>query len=331
MTTNGRTLVPAVSLLANNAARLYLTSATLLFVELLLIRWIPATVRYIGFFSNFLLMASFLGIGLGILLGRRASQWPRPPFAVLLFAIVALILNVQLNVQIRSQNELFFGLAENGAADVNFLVLPLVFILVTAAMATLAMPLGPLLRSMPPLRAYAIDIVGSMTGIALFTVLSAVGTNPVAWFGVVALFLVLLALGTGIAPASLVNGAATIGVLLLIVGQAASGDVWSPYYRISQYVDSCGIVNVNVNGIPHQALHPVVDGPCPRSRSTTRSTTGSRAGPIGMSWWSGPAAARTPPSPLPGARITSTRSRSTRRSRPSAPRSTRTIPMPTHG
>ena len=48
----------------------------------------------------------------------------------------------------------------------NFLVLPLLIVLVTALMASLALPLGPLLRSMPPLRAYAIDIGGSMLGIA---------------------------------------------------------------------------------------------------------------------------------------------------------------------
>src|SRR5205809_6988248 len=41
--------------------RLALTSATLLFVELVLLRWIPANVTYIGFFSNFLLIWSFLG------------------------------------------------------------------------------------------------------------------------------------------------------------------------------------------------------------------------------------------------------------------------------
>ena len=54
--------------------RLVLTSGTLLFTELLLIRWIPSTVKYVGFFTNFLLMASFLGIGLGILLGRSGRQ-----------------------------------------------------------------------------------------------------------------------------------------------------------------------------------------------------------------------------------------------------------------
>ena len=60
-----------LGLLGGNRTRLVLTSGTLLFVELLLIRWIPSEVRYIGFFSNFLLMASFLGIGIGLLLGRR--------------------------------------------------------------------------------------------------------------------------------------------------------------------------------------------------------------------------------------------------------------------
>ena len=48
-------------------ARLFLTSFTVLFFELICIRWIPAHIRYIGYFSNFILLASFLGIGLGIL------------------------------------------------------------------------------------------------------------------------------------------------------------------------------------------------------------------------------------------------------------------------
>ena len=68
-----RPLAP-VAALTGNATRLLLVSATVLFVELLLIRWIPANVTYVGFFSNFLLMASFLGIGVGILLGRRGMR-----------------------------------------------------------------------------------------------------------------------------------------------------------------------------------------------------------------------------------------------------------------
>ena len=70
---SSRRVLFRIEALAEPRVRLFLTSATLLFVELLLIRWIPANVRYVGFFSNFLLMASFLGIGVGILLGARAG------------------------------------------------------------------------------------------------------------------------------------------------------------------------------------------------------------------------------------------------------------------
>ena len=67
------------TLLSRPEVRLFLTATSLLFVELLLIRWIPANVIYVGFFRNFLLMASFLGIGIGILWGRDpdASRSPR--------------------------------------------------------------------------------------------------------------------------------------------------------------------------------------------------------------------------------------------------------------
>jgi SAM-dependent methyltransferase len=248
-----------VPFLASNEMRLFLTSGTLLFVELLLIRWIPANVTYIGFFSNFLLMASFLGIGVGILLGRSGRQLPFSPFALLLFAVVVLVYQAKLNVQINSQDELFFGLAENRSADVNFLVLPLVVVLVAALMATLALPLGPLFRSMPPLKAYAIDIGGSMAGIAGFTALSAGGTNPVFWFAVVAVLLALLALGSGVTIWSAVSGAAMIGILYGSIVNASFGDLWSPYYRITHYIPADGLNRINVNGIPHQAIWPVAD------------------------------------------------------------------------
>lgn len=267
-----------VRFLAGNGVRLFLTSGTLLFVELLLIRWIPANVIYVGFFSNFLLMASFLGIGLGILLGRRGGSVPSWIFPILLMIVVAVVYSAQLNVQVESRDEIFFGLSESRSADVNFLTLPLVIVLVTALMAALALPLGPLLRSMPPLRAYAIDIGGSMAGIAGFVTLSAGGTDPSAWFAVAAVLLVLLLLGTAVVRWWAVVGVAAMLVVVLLsvcragscgplgqlmqqtIGFNVSGqDTWSPYYRITAYRDEDDRLLLNVNGIPHQAMWPVED------------------------------------------------------------------------
>ena len=266
-------LVAPVPVLARREVRLFLTSAVLLFTELLLIRWIPAEVVYVGFFSNFILMGSFLGIGVGILYGRAgatagtdgraragpgAGRLPFPPFAVLLLVVVALIGTAKLDVELVSPNDIFFGLADTSNSNLGVIVLPLVVALVTIVMAALATPLGGLLVSMPPLRAYTFDILGSLVGIAAFTCLSALQTPPPAWFGALAVGLALLGLGKGVVrgrvPVALavLSAAAMVGVVGLSVTQLHR-DTWSPYYRISVY-RSDGWERINVNGIPHQSI-----------------------------------------------------------------------------
>ncbi len=59
------------STVRSQALQLWLTSFVILFFELICIRWIPSYVRYMGFFCNFIPLAAFLGIGLGILTARR--------------------------------------------------------------------------------------------------------------------------------------------------------------------------------------------------------------------------------------------------------------------
>jgi SAM-dependent methyltransferase len=257
----------AISVLARDDVRLFVVSCTLLFTELLFIRWVPAEVKYVGFFSNFLLMASFLGIGLGILLGRSSRAQSISPFGPLMLGVFTLVLNAQLNVKVSAiQQEIFYGLSENRSADVNFVVLPLVVVLVTALMASLALPLGPLLRSMPPLRAYAIDIAGSMAGIAMFTALSATAFPPGAWFAVAGALILLQALGRGLNVWSTVGGLSlAVVIVVALYVSAVSADIWSPYYRISASNDAGNAVpartgtvgvpkHITVDGIPHQEM-----------------------------------------------------------------------------
>ena len=52
--------------------RLMLGSALMLFLELALIRWLGSNVVHLCYFSNFVLLGSFLGIGLGFLIARHA-------------------------------------------------------------------------------------------------------------------------------------------------------------------------------------------------------------------------------------------------------------------
>src|SRR5258705_11515699 len=60
---------------AGGRAALVAASFSMLFTELALIRWAAAYVVYLAYFTNFVLLASFLGIGLGFLRPQRAVRW----------------------------------------------------------------------------------------------------------------------------------------------------------------------------------------------------------------------------------------------------------------
>ena len=66
--------------------RLVCLSFLMLFVELALIRWTGSNVVYLSYFSNFVLLGSFLGIGIGFLRSRSHSPlfpWAAPALAFL--------------------------------------------------------------------------------------------------------------------------------------------------------------------------------------------------------------------------------------------------------
>lgn len=255
----------ALRLLRRDDAQLFLVSATVLFVELLLIRWVPANVIYVGFFNNFLLLASFLGIGIGILLGRRGRRPPVPP-SVALLAVIGLVLFAKIDVRGRDDVPLHV-IAAGSPVVTDVLVLTGIVALTATVMALVAVPLGPLLRSMPPLRAYAIDVAGSLAGIAGFAALALLATPPLAWFSVVALLLGVRAVATPGGPArdvrralmTIVSAAAIVGVLALADPARAPKDVWSPYYRITRTSIVADTPALMVNGIPHQAMWRAAD------------------------------------------------------------------------
>src|SRR5688500_5668706 len=88
--------------------RLVLLSCLMLFVELALIRWTGSNVVFLSYFSNFVLLGSFLGIGIGFLRGRaKTNLFPWAPIALAFFVGFILIFPVQID---RSGSDLiYFG------------------------------------------------------------------------------------------------------------------------------------------------------------------------------------------------------------------------------
>ena len=55
--------------------RLFLASFAALALEMALIRWLPAHVRVVSYFPNLVLIAAFLGLGLGHSPGSDGPCW----------------------------------------------------------------------------------------------------------------------------------------------------------------------------------------------------------------------------------------------------------------
>src|SRR5438128_7619862 len=88
--------------------RLVLLSALMLFVELALIRWTGSNVVYLSYFSNFVLLGSFLGIGVGFLRAKsRLNLFPLAPVTLGLLVVFVHHFHVQID---RSGGQLiYFG------------------------------------------------------------------------------------------------------------------------------------------------------------------------------------------------------------------------------
>src|SRR2546430_13377692 len=113
-----RAEAPAQPFIANFRARIFLVSFSMLFFELLCIRWITSYVRYLSYFNNFVLFASFLGIGLGMLTARR-KRFFFPPFPLMLLLLVLVVMQNKFNLQISSTDVLYYGVGEKSGATVE--------------------------------------------------------------------------------------------------------------------------------------------------------------------------------------------------------------------
>ena len=244
---------PAGGTLLAPPLQLFALSFLMLFVELALIRWSGALVIYLSYFSNFVLLGSFLGIGIGFLRARaRVNLFPWSPVALALLILFVRAFPVQV---IRTgQQLLFFGYGTfHASGPPTWVTLPIVFLAVAAVMATIGEGVARTFVRFRPLDAYRLDIAGSIAGIAAFSLLSFLDAKPVVWALIVALVMLLLfARRIG-----LIQVTAIVALVMLLWSESLSStDIWSPYYRISVTKASADTYAINVNGIPHQNIIP---------------------------------------------------------------------------
>jgi SAM-dependent methyltransferase len=240
--------------------RLVALSFLVLFVELALIRWAGSNVVYLSYFSNFILLGSFLGIGIGFLRARsRFNLFPLAPVALALLVVFVSLFHVEID---RSGGQLiYFGDYQRTGLPM-WATLPVVFVCAAAIMALIAEETARMFSRFEPLEAYRLDIAGSIIGVASFSLISFLRLPPLAWGVVVAVaFLALLPRRRAAVPAVL-----ALAVFLAVLGRESLdawthplATSWSPYYKIQVDKRSPGHFDVSVNGIPHQVISTIAE------------------------------------------------------------------------
>ncbi len=236
--------------------RIFLSSFLVLFLEVALIRWLPAQIRLLSYFSNFILLAAFLGIGIGALLGRAKRSlflW----YPVLQLAVVAVVYFFRLEVRINAPGSIYFtsGTSDPVTAVETTLLLPVIFVGVAALFTALAQRMAQEMTALPPLRAYTINLAGSLAGTAAFALMSWLEAPPSSWF------LVAFAAAIPLLRSRRWTTASLAAILCLVTGTGLvydmqRGAIWSPYYKITVKQQGRETV-VEVNNIWHQSMAPV--------------------------------------------------------------------------
>jgi SAM-dependent methyltransferase len=232
---------------------LFLASFLMLFVELVLIRWAGAYVVYLSYFANFILLGSFLGIGIGFLRAHKQPDLFR--FAPVVLALfLGLVIGFPATIDRTGGDLVYFGVQTHGLPV--WVMLPFVFTATALTMTTVAHGVATRFARFPALEAYRLDILGSIAGIVTFSALALAGLSPIAWAVVIAaLFIVLFY------PPNMLQWVAIASVAaVLAIGAQYADTIWSPYYRL-QVGHTGDSTLIDANGVPHQTAIPVGSDP----------------------------------------------------------------------
>jgi spermidine synthase len=226
--------------------QLILISLLSLFVEMLMIRWVSSEIRIFAYFKNFVLIACFLGFGLGAYLCRRRVQLMAMTAPLLLLTV---ILKAPLSPLRRSIDALpqmlgasvevhVWGVPAMPTSWVGMLLALSFVVPLFALIATFFIPFGQLvgwcLENAPNgVAAYSVNVLASLAGIAGFTLLCFFHQPPWVWFLVAGILSALIFWRNPWGRNALAAIFLVCICLLAIPDDRNTKTYWSPYQKLS--------------------------------------------------------------------------------------------------
>lgn len=205
---------------------LFCLSLLALFLELMVIRWAPSVVRLIAYYANLMLISSFLGLGIGAIVGKtRRSLFGWFP-ALLLINILFMLIAHFVTMPSAASESRFYAPTP---ALVRYVCLVGIFVSNAIVFVPLGQRIGALFEALPALRAYSWDLGGSLVGTLCFGLFSLKYFSPTVGMGFVTLMVILL-----LPRREWLWGIPLLGLSLAGVYFSVSPNAfWSPYYYIT--------------------------------------------------------------------------------------------------
>jgi hypothetical protein len=205
---------------------MFALSFTALFLEMMVIRWVPSVVHLVAYYANLMLLSSFLGLGAGALAsGRKWSLFGWFP-AFLACDIGMLLMSRNAVVGTSASEAHFYALP---AITLNAFILIRIFAMNALLFAPLGQRMGGLFNALPRLTAYAWDLAGSLGGTLCFGLFSLKLFSPV--YGMA--FVMVIYLLVSARRRWLLDIPVFAAVLAAIVWCSDPNAIWSPYYYIT--------------------------------------------------------------------------------------------------
>jgi len=256
------------------ALNLFLVGFLVLFLELACIRWFAAYVVFLQFFTNVVLIASFLGMSCGCLAARQPRDWLNYFPMIALGTVIAALatfaayhfwrgLSIDVGGQ-ASPQEVFFG-TEYRNPDVAQFVVPIeaiaavFFVLIALMFVGLGQVLGRAFDAYPNrVLGYTLNIGGSLVGIIGFSAISFIQAPPTVWF-----FISCAGIAYLLHQVGSLTKLKTLALVALVLGISVPihwfypthQTRWSPYYMVDHDLVSR---TITVNTIGHQQMVPFV-------------------------------------------------------------------------
>lgn len=259
---------------------IFLISVLGLFLEMLLIRWIGTEVRIFAYLQNTILVACFLGLGLGCFTCRRPIDLRQTLIPLLiLLVLIAIPLSrlalAKISDALSVLDDFVIWGSFNTTDRLTSLLLVILGLVLTFCLLALVVdifvPIGRLLGRLmdahpQTIWAYSVNIGGSLAGTWLFVLLSYFYLPPLVWFVVLAGLILIFVLWTRRdirSSLALLGGVIVLAWFASLVPDALQV-IWSPYQklvveslvqendRISQYL-------VTVNSASYQTMTDLSD------------------------------------------------------------------------